>query len=594
MLGSFLFLRVFNDGTPGWKHIITSDGRGYYAYLPALIIDHDPSFEKVISRESKLIGYADYKPGYMVVSHGHRLNKYFVGESVLLLPFFLSALLISFITGNDLSGYSFYFQVFTGLGTLFYLFLGLEFLRRLLNRMNIGAMAITISLATWIFGSNLFYYSLWQPTMSHVFSFFAINGFFLFCHRFIRVQSVKNGVWTGLFLGIVCLIRPTNVIVIFLIPFLHGGRFRFSGFYHKLRKRRLPLLLFAAILVMLVSLQCLVWYLQTGHFFEWSYQNEGFRFTTPEISNVLLSYRKGLFIYTPLTLISLTGLLILINNRIQFVSMVAFLILSTYVIASWWNWYYGDGFGLRAFIDYYGIFIILFASILNRLRVESYWIPVCLVLAPLLILNLVQTWQYSHKVIQPGSMNATKYHYVFMRTDSAAINSLGGCEEIADFNINTTAPVKVFRSDFEKTGKDWNMSSVIPSSRAFSGNLAGYMDSIHPFGPGIAVKARQISRSDSPWFVRGEVMTWDSMTGASNHVMLVLSMDSIKPGKNWWQGIKINDIPVNSAKRWQKHTFSMMLPEFPDQERILKIYLWNTGKQPMLADDFKLEFYCPY
>ena len=133
MLAFFLSMRVFNDGVPGWKSIITSDGRGYYAYLPALIIDHDATFSKVAEREAKLLGDRHYKPGYLVKSGNHSMNKYFAGEALLLLPFFLAGTFFAWISGGEINGFSFFFQFFIGLGTLFYLFAGLNFLKKILE-----------------------------------------------------------------------------------------------------------------------------------------------------------------------------------------------------------------------------------------------------------------------------------------------------------------------------------------------------------------------------------------------------------------------------------------------------------------------------
>ena len=86
-------------------------------------------------------------------------------------------------------------------------------------------------------------------------------------------------------------------------------------------------------------------------------------------------------------------------------------------------------------------------------------------------------------------------------------------------------------------------------------------------------------------------MVWDSLKGASNGALVVLSMDSINPGENYWQGFRLNDVPFQGFKTWHKCTFSLMLPEIKNPERILKIYVWNTKKKPMLVDDFKVGFY---
>ncbi len=587
MLAFFLSTRVFNYGVPGWKHIISSDGRGYYAYLPALLIDRDLSFSGVAKREARLQGYAHYKPAYIVKSGGRSLNKYFAGESLLLLPFFLLAILVSWLVGTDIDGYSFFFQIFTGIGALFYLFAGFYFLKRILESIQIRPFAIAVTLIIILFGTNLFYYSIWQPTMSHVYSFFAINGFLWFSFKAIRGWNVKSASLMGVFLGFVCLIRPTNIIVIVLIPFLAGENSRMIHFLRAVWLKKLTLLLMVLIFLAIVSVQGVLWYIQTGRFFVWSYHGEGFRFFSPEIFNVLFSYRKGLFIYTPVLLVSMMGMIILLlRKQLQFLSITGFFILSTYIIASWWNWYYGDGFGLRAFIDYYGIFAILLAMVVNKIRPGTDVVFSVLFLSPFVLLNLLQTWQYTHQVIQPNSMNAVKYHHVFMKTDSAMINSLGGNDEIADYSVNLTRPVLTCTSSFEKPQENWILNSIIATSRASSGEHAGYLDSLHQFSPAIVIRAAKLGKLPDTFHVRGEIMIWDSVPGASNGALVVLSMDSIQPGENYWRGFLMNDIPVTSSKTWRKITFSLMLPEIANPDGILKIYIWNTGKKPMLVDDF--------
>ena len=592
MLAFFFSMRIFNDGTPGWKNIITSDGRGYYAYLPMLLIDHDPTFDKIAEKEARLLGYPHYKPGYLVKSGDHILNKYFAGEALLLFPFFLLGILFSYIAGTDINGYSFFFQVFIGLGSLFYLFLGLDFLRRILEKMQIRPVIIALSLGVILIGTNLFYYSLWQPTMSHVFSFFAINGFLWVTIRAIEGWNLKTASCMGIFLGLVCLIRPTNLLVVILIPFLAGNTSDLRNFIRQTWAKKDGLYLFLAMFIFIISIQGILWYIQTGHFVVWSYQEEGFNFGNPEIMNVLFSYRKGLFIYTPLLLLSFIGLIPLAySNRLRFFSITVFFVSGIYIIASWWNWYYGDGFGLRAFLDYYGIFAILLALALQMARSGIALAIMTLILAPIVALNMVQTWQYTHLVIQPNSMNAAKYRHVFMRTDSAVINCLGGNDEIADYPINLIHPIRVFSNDFELPAEGWNPNRIVETRRAFSGLHAGYLDSLHQFSPGISVATRQFGSAPARFYLTGEVMVWDSIVGASNGALVVLSMDSIRHGENWWQGFRLNDIPVNSSKTWRKCTFSLMLPEISNPAGILKVYIWNTQKKPMLVDDFRVRVY---
>ena len=592
VLAFFFSIRIFNDGVPGWKHIVTSDGRGYYAYLPALLLDHDPSFASVVEREKKLLGYEHYRPGYIVKTRGQTINKYFSGEAVLLFPFFILGILFTFLFGTSMDGYSFFFQFFTGLGALFYLVLGLNFLRHILDAMQIRPRVIALVLVAILLGTNLFYYSLWQPTMSHVFSFFAINGFLWFTLRALREWNIKTAMWTGFFLGMTCLIRPTNIVVILLVPFLAEDKVRMTEFISRLRINKVAVLLFLLTGILVLSIQVLLWYIQTGRPFIWSYQSEGFRFGSPEIMNVLFSYRKGLFIYTPLILVSWCGLIpLFLRSRFQFFSISVFLLSSTYIIASWWNWYYGDGFGLRAFIDYYGIFAILLAMLLKSVPGKAGSAVMILALIPFLSGNFMQTWQYTNRVIQPNSMNGEKFKYIYMRMDSSVINCLGGNQELAGYTIDAEHPVRVYFNDFEKDKENWNPSFVVRSFHAFSSEKAGYLDSVHPFSPGLAIRAGQLGRIPSSYYVEGELMIFDSINGASNGALVVLSLDSIHPGENYWQGFKLNDVPHENTKTWRKCTFSLMLPEISNPKGILKIYVWNTRKKPMLIDDFRVRFY---
>jgi hypothetical protein len=592
MTGCFFSMRVFNDGVPGWKRIIASDGLGYYSYLPALFIDQDPAFTRVTQQEAKILGYPDYKPAYLVNSGDKKVNKYFTGEALLLLPFFLTALLFSTLTGNAVDGYSFFFQVFTGLGALFYLFLGLFFLRKILEYLHIRAVFVMLTVVSVLLGTNLFYYSLWQPSMSHVFSFFAINGFLWFGMQATRSWENKTAWKAGLFFGFVFLLRPTNVIVILLTPFLAGDSKLFLRFLKDILAKKVAMLIALSTFFIFCVLQMAAWYWQTGHLIMYSYGGEGFNFGHPEMLKVLFGYRKGLFLYTPLALFALVGLIPLaFRNWLQLLSMLTFLMTGTYIISSWWGWDYGDGFGLRAFIDFYGVFAILLALGMNMFRTTA-WITACLaVLFTVLTINLVQTWQYTHKVMQTNNMNEVKYHHIFMRTDSAVINCLGGIDEIPNHNIRMAAPFRSFSTDFEKEVEGWSTLNTVESASAFSGIHAGYLDSVHPFSPGLAIRAGLLGKLPATYYLRGEVMVRDSAAGASNDALIVLSMDSIRNGKNWWQGFKMNDIPVQSNKTWRKITFSLMLPEISNDRGILKVYIWNTGKKPMLVDDFRVWIY---
>lgn len=591
IIAFFISNRLFRGDPAGWKQIISSDGRGYYAYLPALLIDHDLSYKKVIEREKNILGFPDYQPGYLVKVGNGSVNKYFAGEALLLLPFFLLAMLCSFVAGIEINGYSFFFQIFTGLGAIFYLFLGLHYLKKILLYFTIRPSLVAFVITALLLGTNLFYYAVWQPSMSHVFSFFAINGFLWFTCKSISYFTKRNTAVAGFFLGLILLIRPTNGVVLLLIPFLFKDFAEMKQFTSSLLKKKSALIILFFITLLVFSIQLFLWYLQTGRFFLWSYQNEGFYFSHPEVMNVLFSYRKGLFIYTPLVFLACFSLFTIIRSPVKLISMLAFLALSTYIIASWWNWYYGDSFGLRVFIDYYGIYSLLIALLLNRFSFKAYKLFLILLFFPFIGLNLFQTWQYCNWIIHPYSMNKEKYEYIFLKSDSTYFNCLGGNEEIPGYSVDQLHPCLLTQNSFEKTEENWNYAFIQSYSNAISGKNVNFLDSIHPFSSGFMIRADRISNIPAKFYVEASLMVYDSIPGASNMANLVFSMDSINFRENYWQKIHLNDIPVNPSGTWRKCKFSLTLPKILNPKEILKIYVWNTGKKVFMIDDFRLTFY---
>ena len=592
MVAFFVSLRIFDRDGDGWKQIITSDGRGYYAYLPALLTDGDLTYEKVVRRESQLLKDPGYEPGYLVKVGDRRVNKYFAGEALLLLPFFLTGWFFSWLSGMPADGYGFPFQIFVGLGSLFYLIPGLWFLAKIFKELNVRRDLSALLLVFLLFGTNFFYYSLWQPTMSHLYSFFAVNGFVLSLLRGLRKWDLRQSLITGFFLAVLLLIRPTHLLLLLVVPFLAGTPGQFVDFMKTLKQEKRATLAGFLLLLMLTAIQPLLWYLQTGHFFIWPYRNEGFRFGQPEIINMLFSYRKGLFVYTPIILLTwICALGLWFTNRFRWLTMVIFLAATTYVTASWWNWYYGDGFGMRPLIDYYGLFFLLPALTLNRLpsRILS---PLLLtIFLPLAALNLFQTWQYTHWMIHPNSMNREKYHYLFLNADPAENKRVGGNLELPGFTVDMKYPSLTMTSDNEKDAPGWIRMALAETTLARSGTYVSLLDSLHPFSTGLAIKTKEIGKIPGRFFVEGSVMLYDSVPGAGNETWVVLSADSVSPGKNYWQGFKVNDTPDAPIRKWRQCSFSLTLPVFRNPEAQLKIYVWNKGKKTVLVDDFTVKFY---
>ncbi len=398
--------------------VIKSDAAGYYDYLPALFIYHDfvrknrpeSLYPTLYKRIDKKAFYVDYK--------GFKVDKYPVGTALLQGPFFLAAYWSTPLHEHPAGGYEKPFQHAVQAATLFYLFVGLIFLRKILELYQIRKPAILFSQILLVFATPVTNYANFDAGFSHVYSFFALTAFFYFVRAFFTRYRVKNFFGACAFLGLILLLRQINVLVIFFVPFLAGSlenlKKGMSLLFHK------PSVLVKGLFLTtgLFFIQCLAWYFQTGHFLLYSYQGEGFHFLNPQIVNILFSYKKGLFVYTPVLFLSLFGLAWLVWQRkyYQFFAWLAFFLFITYVFSSWHSWEYGASYGSRVYIDYYAIFFILFALLIDR---APWFLSEGIILVSLLAIpvNLVQSYQYKNYILHWTDMNKERYWKVFLKTD---------------------------------------------------------------------------------------------------------------------------------------------------------------------------------
>jgi hypothetical protein len=144
-------------------------------------------------------------------------------------------------------------------------------------------------------------------------------------------------------------------------------------------------------------------------------------FFTPFITEVLFSFRKGWFVYTPLMLFAIGGFITLYkHSKHIFYAALIYTILSTYLIATWSCWWYADSFGHRAFVHSYALLSIPLASLIYNLITRKRMLS-CLVFLSfffLILLNLFQTRQYAKGIIHPSRMTKDYYFAVFGRMNA--------------------------------------------------------------------------------------------------------------------------------------------------------------------------------
>lgn len=393
------------------EKVIFEDVAIYYVYLPITFIHHDYTAVSI-----------DRKSNHLICTHptsiGKRAIKYSMGMAVLYSPFFFVTHLYSHMFGFDTSGYGVQYQLALLLSSLFYLAIGLFFLRRVLLTY-FDQLVTSITLIVMVLGTNLLQYATYMAPMTHAYSFALFSVFIYLTIRWYSKPSYQTSVMVGLITGLIVLVRPPNVIIVLffiLYKISSWNDIRSKVFFFLKEYKQLLIIFLFAIIVWIPQL--LYWKSVTGSFFYYTYREEGFFFSNPQIYSGLFSYRNGWLTYTPIMIGGLIGIFMMLKrNKEFFVPVLTFTIINTYIILSWWCWWY-VGFGNRAFIESYALLSIPFATFISWFFSKKILkIIIIPVVAFFVFLNSFMVWQFNNGMGHYDSMTKEAYWKYFLKVD---------------------------------------------------------------------------------------------------------------------------------------------------------------------------------
>jgi hypothetical protein len=585
----FIFIQLGRGGNA--IRTIDGDGSGYYAYLTSVFIHHTTDFTAVYKVEKERRGL-DYMAHYFHKTEHGMINKYYLGTALMILPFFLLAWLYSVIIGMPADGYTILFQYAVSLSAAVYLAIGLLAVRKLLSLYDISKKNQIWAVVLLLFGTNLFYYAYLHPSHSHVYSFAAISVFLLFSKRFFITANVSYFMIASLVLGLVALIRPTNAIVVFALFFIAGSKMLFVERVKPLFQK--PSLILVAILLSLsvFMLQPLFNFIQTGDWFLWSYRQEGFRFNEPALLSFLFSYRKGFFIYTPLMLLVVPALVLMYQRSFYLAStFFGYLFLLLLLLSSWWNWFFGDSFGMRAMIDHYALLLIPVAMMLQQFLVKPIgrWVML-LFLTIVVSLNLVQTYQYYTGILHPDSMSKEKYWYVFMKTSAEYRNIFGSYPEPV-FTEFTGNDGLTYLNDMESPSNFWTSNGVVSSASAYSGSYLAELNQSNIYSPTLVLSRESLPVTQKELYVSVNLMFRELVQNATSEALLVYASTGFDNQLLFYKTFKVKQIPDHIINEWCNTTFGFKVPAWTKEHKQVKIYVWNKSSGLFQLDDFEINIY---
>lgn len=407
------------------NNVLKWDVLAYYDYLPATFIDKDITLKSINDKNN--IKEEGIKYWFIEDAQGHRVLKYSMGMSVLYAPFFFTAHILAAPLGYVADGYSDIYEFFIEFSGLVYLLIGLWYLRKLLLQFyNEKITAITLALV--FFGTNLLCYATVDPAMTHAYTFSLFSMFLYFVFDFYKKVTFKNTIVLAICFGLILLVRPLNVLLILPLLFFNINTFsdikmRFSFFVQHYKYT----LVFVGIVFLVVLPQLFYYKYVTGNYLVFSYGREGFFFNQFHLFDVLFSFRKGWFIYTPMMLLAIYGISNMKTQAIHPFKMPVLVLLPIYLylVSSWWCWWYGGSFSQRSMIDIYPLLALPLAAFIfdtnqssnNKRKIVLTTVTI------LVLLNIFQTIQYKYNIIDFDGMTAKEYVQVFGTIDDKRIDT---------------------------------------------------------------------------------------------------------------------------------------------------------------------------
>jgi hypothetical protein len=384
---------------------VRSDGFSYYVYLPSWFIYHDESLASVA--DDCCGGEFPASTAIIRWPGTHRwVNAHPIGVALMQTPFFLIAHALSRWTNLSRDGFTLYYQHAVGIAGLFWMIAGLWVLGGVLRRHFSDAVSAA-TLATILFGTNLFHYATFDSSYSHAYSFCLFSSFLAVVERWSRDERLTIAVAAGVVAALIVLVRHTNVLlVVCFAPLLRRDARRFA--------------LATAMFLLVISPQLAIYYRATGRPIVSSYGELGFDFTSPQVFGVLFSTQKGLFFWSPVLLLACAGFAIALRSRSSacrlMIPSLVFLAMETYVIASWWDWQFGGSFGHRGFVDALPLFAVGLAAFYERAASSTALRASMTVVVVLSVsLNLFQMAQYWHHLLPFSDLTWAQYREVFLR-----------------------------------------------------------------------------------------------------------------------------------------------------------------------------------
>lgn len=587
------------------NYTIAFDSFGYYAYLPAIFHLHDVRLKDTgpLRERHKQECKSDLSMYqiYQVKDSPNSVIRYPIGMAISYFPAFIVSYTLSEIFGIDHEmGFNmvykkilFYYSFLISIMGLVFLYLFLNYYFRILIS--------TITVGLIVFGTNYWLHSYMYGhgimSQNYLFSYYVL---LVYCtHHYYK--SLRY-IWLTAIVTLICMISISrnSEIFCFLIPLLYGIKsindvfIRIKEIFSK--KIKLVVTLLPGLFI--IAIQISYWKLVTGQFLYYSYQDnpgEKLDILSPYLLEVCLSFRKGLFIYTPLALVMIWGLReVYLRYKQWSWSFILFSIVNFYIISSWTCWWYSESFGQRAIIPMYSIWAFGLAALTDRfLNLRNYkrifyttFISLCL------LLNVFQTWQVDKGILATNLVTRDYYCSVFGQTtlpDESQKSLLLAPDLVGIFsNIDSSLLLNLEKEFIYSTfsaGSAYGDSEHLNHRRD-----SQILNQTNQFSNGITIPNKYLNNSD---FKMIKITAWVGVPETTDQMKFGVVAHRITGRKFYGWHISSTPADLFKEKKFHKLTYWYMASEIQRNDDVFRTYVWNLDGKDLIVYGVEAEVYKP-
>jgi hypothetical protein len=575
---------------------IAWDVYGYYLYLPATFIYNDLGLKNKQWIEDTRTKY-NPSPSIYQVTNGKNNSQviiYNIGYSFIYAPGFFIAHALTPLLDQEADGFSKPYQYALEITAFLLTLLGLFLFRKIALRFFSDKTTALLQVLIFV-GTNYYFQATYDGVMPHNI-LFTINCFIIwFTIQWHETKKLKHILLLAGFLGLASLCRPTEILWI-VLP-LGWGVYDKTTFLEKwllIKNYFFQITLFSILFLSIISIQFLYYKYSTGYFRVFNLHAERFSFFDPYTSKFLFSYKKGWLLYTPVMILGIIGFYFLFRkNKYIWLSLFSFFILNLYVTSSWECWWYAASFSQRPMVETYAMMLFPMGYLLNWLNErQKNWqgmlLYACLFL--LVVLNVFQTWQFLNYIIDAERMTKEYYWAVFGKTSLLAnerqyLSVDRSQSTFADYENYTTGYSKkeLFRLNFEN-----NTDANIIDTTAAKGKKCFVLKGDVRQTPLFEIPYKELTCKSYVW-IRASVWVYLTAPDTENNSCIFIGMKtSQRPLKYLTSTYKNMEL-----YKWTEIHLDFITPISLHKDDLVQAYFKNTGMNPVLIDDFKVEVFEP-